>query len=293
MIASVAPIWDGNETWLVMGGIGMFTAFPTAFAIIFPALYFPVLAMLLGLLFRGVAFEFRATADTSRRHWDRAFFWGSLIATFAQGCVLGKYVLGFDVVQGEYRGTVWDWVHPFVLATGVGLVAGYVLLGATWLVMKTEGPLHEWSRRMARLALVGVLGFIALVSIWTPLLHERIAERWVSWPNIAFLAPPAHRHSPAGNGALARAGPRPGHMAVLRRDGPLPSVLSRSCDQPVSIHRAACADAVGCRSAAEHSGVPADRDAVPDPDHLHLHGMVVLGVPRQGARRHGLPLIIA
>jgi cytochrome d ubiquinol oxidase subunit II len=189
MIASVAPIWDGNETWLVMGGIGMFTAFPTAFAIIFPALYFPVLAMLLGLLFRGVAFEFRATADTSRRHWDRAFFWGSLIATFAQGCVLGKYVLGFDVVQGEYRGTVWDWVHPFVLATGVGLIAGYVLLGATWLVMKTEGPLHEWSRRMARLALVGVLGFIALVSIWTPLLHERIAERWFSWPNIAFLAP--------------------------------------------------------------------------------------------------------
>ncbi|MGE5524640.1 MAG: cytochrome d ubiquinol oxidase subunit II [Rhodospirillaceae bacterium] len=190
MIASVAPIWDGNETWLVMGGIGMFTAFPTAFAIIFPALYFPVLAMLLGLLFRGVAFEFRATARTSRKHWDRAFFWGSLIATFAQGCVLGKYVLGFDVAQGgQYRGTVWDWIHPFVLATGVGLIAGYVLLGATWLVMKTEGPVHEWSRRMARVALFGVLAFIGLVSIWTPLLHERIAERWFSWPNLAYLAP--------------------------------------------------------------------------------------------------------
>lgn len=189
MIASVAPIWDGNETWLVMGGIGLFTAFPTAFAIIFPALYFPVLAMLLGLLFRGVAFEFRATARTSRRHWDRAFFWGSLIATFAQGCVLGQYVLGFDVAGGQYRGTVWDWLHPFVLATGVGLIAGYVLLGATWLVMKTEGAVHDWAQRMARVSLVGVLGFIALVSVWTPLLHEHIAQRWFSWPNIAWLAP--------------------------------------------------------------------------------------------------------
>ncbi len=189
MIASVAPVWDGNETWLVMGGIGMFTAFPTAFAIIFPALYFPVLAMLLGLLFRGVAFEFRASAHASRRHWDRAFFWGSLIATFAQGCVLGQYVLGFAVAGGQYAGTVWDWVHPFVLATGLGLVAGYVLLGATWLVLKTEGALHDWAQRAARMALFGVLGFIGLVSVWTPLLHERIAERWFSWPNIVWLAP--------------------------------------------------------------------------------------------------------
>ena len=189
MIASVAPIWDGNETWLVMGGIGMFTAFPTAFAIIFSALYFPVLAMLLGLLFRGVAFEFRATARSSRHFWDAAFFLGSLVATFAQGCVLGKYVLGFDVVQGQYRGTVWDWLHPFVLAVGAGLVAGYVLLGSTWLVMKTEGALRDWARRAARYALFGVLAFIALVSIWTPLLHERIAERWFSWPNIAYLSP--------------------------------------------------------------------------------------------------------
>src|SRR5687768_8771941 len=109
MMASVAPVWDGNETWLVMGGIGMLTAFPVAFSIIFPALYFPVLAMLLGLIFRGVAFEFRPTAVTSRRHWDRAFFWGSLIATFAQGCVLGKFVLGFNTNGRQYVGTTWDW----------------------------------------------------------------------------------------------------------------------------------------------------------------------------------------
>jgi cytochrome bd ubiquinol oxidase subunit II len=189
MMNSVAPVWDGNETWLVMGGIGLFAAFPLAFAIIFPALYFPVLAMLLGLIFRGVAFEFRPTAMTSRRHWDRAFFWGSLIATFAQGCVLGKFVLGFEMDGRQYVGTTFDWVHPFVLAVGVGLVFGYTLLGATWLVLKTEGELQEWARRKARIALFGVLAFIVLVSVWTPLLHERIAARWFSWPNILVFSP--------------------------------------------------------------------------------------------------------
>jgi cytochrome d ubiquinol oxidase subunit II len=189
MMASVAPVWDGNETWLIMGGIGMLTAFPVAFAVIFPALYFPVLAMLLGLIFRGVAFEFRPTAMTSRKHWDRAFFWGSLIATFAQGCILGKFVLGFEMKGRQYAGTTLDWLHPFVLAVGVGLVFGYVLLGAAWLVMKTEGALQQWARGKARLALIGVLAFIVLVSVWTPLLHVRIAERWFSWPNVVYFSP--------------------------------------------------------------------------------------------------------
>jgi cytochrome d ubiquinol oxidase subunit II len=189
MMASVAPVWDGNETWLVMGGIGLLTAFPLAFAIIMPALYFPVLAMLLGLLFRGVSFEFRAIAKTSRKRWDAAFFWGSLIATFAQGCVLGKFVLGFEVTGRRYAGSTWDWVHPFVLAVGVGLVFGYVLLGATWLVMKTEGALKDWARAQARLASFGVLAFIALVSLWTPFLHEHIAARWFSWPNLLWFSP--------------------------------------------------------------------------------------------------------
>jgi cytochrome d ubiquinol oxidase subunit II len=189
MMSSVAPVWDGNETWLVMGGIGIFAAFPTAFAIIFPALYFPVLAMLLGLLFRGVAFEFRPSAGMTRRHWDRAFFWGSLVATYAQGCVLGQFVLGFKVAGRQFAGSPFDWVHPFVLAVGAGLVFGYVLLGATWIVMKTEGALREWARRAARTSLMGVLAFIVMVSAWTPLLHERIAARWFSWPNIAFFSP--------------------------------------------------------------------------------------------------------
>ena len=189
MMASVAPVWDGNETWLVMGGIGIFAAFPVAFSIIFPALYFPVLAMLLGLVFRGVAFEFRPTARTSRRHWDRAFCAGSVVATFAQGCVLGKFVRGFEVSGRQYAGSLFDWLHPFVIAVGVGLLFGYALLGATWLVMKTDGPLRDWARSKARIALFGVLGFILLVSVWTPFMHQHIAERWFSWPNIAWLSP--------------------------------------------------------------------------------------------------------
>jgi cytochrome d ubiquinol oxidase subunit II len=189
MMGSVAPVWDGNETWLVMGGLGIFAAFPTAFSIIFPALYFPVLAMLLGLVFRGVAFEFRPTAMASGRLWDRAFFWGSLVATYAQGCVLGQFVLGFRVTGRQFSGSAFDWLHPFVLAVGVGLVFGYVLLGSTWLVMKTEGALREWAQRVARIALFGVLGFILMVSVWTPLLHDHIAERWFSWPNIAWFSP--------------------------------------------------------------------------------------------------------
>jgi cytochrome d ubiquinol oxidase subunit II len=189
MMGSVAPIWDGNETWLVLGGIALFAAFPLAFAIILPAVYFPILAMLLGLLFRGVAFEFRASARTSKKRWDRAFFGGSLVATFAQGCVLGSFVRGFAVEGRRYAGTSVDWVHPFVLAVGVGLVFGYLLLGATWLVMKTEGPLQAWARRKAHIGLAGVLAFIAMVSLWTPFLDARIAARWFGWPNLVLLAP--------------------------------------------------------------------------------------------------------
>jgi cytochrome d ubiquinol oxidase subunit II len=189
MMASVAPIWDGNETWLVLGGVALFAAFPLAFAVIMPALYFPILAMLLGLIFRGVAFEFRHVAQTSRKRWDHSFFWGSLVATFAQGCVLGKFVQGFEVAGRHYAGTSWDWVDPFVLAVGVGLVFGYALLGATWLVMKTEGELQDWARGKARASLVGVAAFIAMVSLWTPFIDERIADRWFTWPNTALLAP--------------------------------------------------------------------------------------------------------
>jgi len=188
MMNSVAPIWDGNETWLVLGGIALLAAFPLAFAIIIPAVYFPILFMLIGLIFRGVAFEFRHMSHR-RHYWDRSFFVGSLVATFAQGVVLGTFVQGIPVQGRAYAGGTFDWVTPFALLTGVGLIAGYALLGACWLVMKTEGELQEWARRRARAFLIGVALFVVMVSIWTPLAQPQIRERWFGWPNIVYLSP--------------------------------------------------------------------------------------------------------
>ena len=186
---SIAPVWDGNETWLIFGGLGLLTAFPLAFAIIIPAVYFPILMMLLALVFRGVAFEFRFKHTALRRIWDGAFCGGSLVATFAQGIVLGTFIEGFKVDGRQFAGTSFDWLAPFPLATGVALTFGYGLLGATWLVFKTEGELQDWARRAAAICLVAVLVAIAGVSIWTPLAHPDIARRWFSWPNIALLSP--------------------------------------------------------------------------------------------------------
>jgi cytochrome d ubiquinol oxidase subunit II len=188
MVASVAPIWDFNETWLILGGGGLMAVFPLAFAILMPAVYFPILLMLLGLLFRGVAFEFREIS-ARRALWDRGFWIGSLVATFAQGVVLGTYVEGLPVRDRAFAGTSWDWIGPFQLLTGLGLVVGYCLLGATWLVLKTEGGLQRWARGVSRVTLVGVLAFIALISVWTPWAQPQIAQRWFTWPNLAWFAP--------------------------------------------------------------------------------------------------------
>lgn len=186
---SIAPIWDGNETWLVFGGLGLLAAFPLAFAIIIPAVYFPILIMLLGLIFRGVSFEFRFKHSGLRRFWDRAFAGGSAVATFAQGVVLGTFIQGFKVDGRHFTGSSFDWVTPFALLTGVALMFGYGLLGAGWLVLKTEGELQDWARRAARICLVAVLIAILAVSIWTPLANADIGRRWFSWPNIGFLSP--------------------------------------------------------------------------------------------------------
>jgi cytochrome d ubiquinol oxidase subunit II len=186
---SIAPIWDGNETWLVLGGIGLMAAFPLAFSIILPAVYFPVLVMLLALIFRGVAFEFRYRDREHRTFWDHAFCYGSALATFAQGIVLGSFIQGFKTDGRHFAGTSFDCFTPFSLFTGLALLFGYSLLGAGWLVMKTEGSLQERARRRGLWALLGVLFAIAVVSLWTPLLEPDIARRWFSWPNIAFLAP--------------------------------------------------------------------------------------------------------
>ncbi len=186
---SIAPVWDGNETWLVFGGLGLLAAFPLAFAIIIPAVYFPILVMLLALVFRGVAFEFRFQHPQSRRFWDRAFCSGSIIATFAQGVVLGAFIQGFKVDGRHFAGSSFDFATPFALFTGLALVAGYGLLGASWLILKTEGDLQDWARRASRFFLVAVLLAIVIVSAWTPLANDAIARRWFSWPNTVFLSP--------------------------------------------------------------------------------------------------------
>jgi cytochrome bd ubiquinol oxidase subunit II len=186
---SVAPIWDGNETWLVFGGLGLLVAFPLAFAIIIPAVYFPILIMLLALLFRGVAFEFRFKHPAMRRFWEGAFCGGSIVATFAQGIVLGTFIQGFKVDGRHFVGTSFDWVSPFPLAIGLALIFGYSLLGAAWLVLKTEGHLQDWARQAGTVSLVLVLLAVLSVSIWTPIANADIARRWFSWPNIGFLSP--------------------------------------------------------------------------------------------------------
>jgi cytochrome d ubiquinol oxidase subunit II len=190
MIGSIAPFWDGNETWLVLGGGGLWVAFPLAYSVIMPALYLPVIVMLLALIFRGVSFEFREVAKAHHRRWDYAFAGGSIVAAFAQGLILGGLLQGITVsAEGRFAGRPLDWLTPFSLMCGLGLVSGYALLGATWLAMRTTGGLAELSRRQARALLLVVLAFIALVSLWTPLEIERIASRWFSTPNIYFLWP--------------------------------------------------------------------------------------------------------
>jgi cytochrome bd ubiquinol oxidase subunit II len=189
IMGSVTPIWDGNETWLVLGGLGLLAVFPVAFAIIIPAVYFPILVMLLGLVFRGVAFEFRFKQTALRRFWDRGFCIGSGVATFAQGVVLGTFIQGFDVSGRVFAGTSFDWLTPFSVFTGIALMFGYGLLGAGWLIIKTEADLQDWSRRAGQFCLVGTTVAIVAVSIWAPLRDPSVAQRWFSWPNIGWLAP--------------------------------------------------------------------------------------------------------
>jgi cytochrome d ubiquinol oxidase subunit II len=188
MMASIKPFWDGNETWLVLGGGGLLVAFPKAYAILMPALYLPVILMLLGLIFRGVAFEFRHLSR-SKRQWNLAFAGGSAVAAVAQGMILGGLIQGIDVANGAFAGGAFDWATPFGLLCGLGVAAGYALLGATWLIMKTEGAVAERARAHARLLLLVVLAFMAAVSLWTPLAFPRIAERWFSLPNFYYLWP--------------------------------------------------------------------------------------------------------
>jgi len=189
MVNTVAPFWDGNETWLVLGGGGLLVAFPQAYAVLMPAMYIPIILMLLALVFRGVAFEFRWVARTSKVWWDRAFWLGSTLAGFFQGVILGGMIQGITVANGEFAGGPFDWATRFSMMCGLGVVAGYALLGATWLLIRTEGEVAERARELAKWLLLAVLGFMAIVSLWTPIASERIARRWFSQPNILYLWP--------------------------------------------------------------------------------------------------------
>ena len=183
---SVAPVWDGNETWLVLGGGGLYAVFPLAYATILPALYAPLIAMLIGLIFRGVSFEFRWRTTRGKFLWDWGFAGGSLLATFAQGVTLGALVQGIHVVDRAYAGGWWDWLAPFSIVTGLALVAGYMLLGATWLVLKTEGDLRDRARAMAERATIVTLLLIGGVSLATPYLNPVYLQRWFTGPTAVF-----------------------------------------------------------------------------------------------------------
>ncbi|MEX2166795.1 MAG: cytochrome d ubiquinol oxidase subunit II [Methyloceanibacter sp.] len=189
MMGSVAPFWDGNETWLVLGGGGLLAAFPLAYAVILPALYIPIIFMLLGLILRGVAFEFRFKAERYRYLWDIAFAGGSTLAALMQGVVIGAFVQGFVVENNQYAGGSFDWLTPFSVVTAIALVSGYVLLSTGWLIMKADEELRNWAYGVARYALIAVAAFILIFSLWTPLLHPDIAARWFSPGNMVMLSP--------------------------------------------------------------------------------------------------------
>jgi len=189
MMNSVAPIWDGNETWLVLGGGGLLATFPLAYSVVLSALYAPVTAMLLALVFRGVAFEFRWRTKRGRILWDVAFSGGSALAALCQGVMLGALIQGIPVAGRAYAGGWWDWLTPFSLMTGVALVIGYALLGATWLILKTTGSLQARAYRWAAVAGLGTFGLIGLVSLVTPFLDAVFMERWFSYPAVLYVAP--------------------------------------------------------------------------------------------------------
>lgn len=186
---SIAPVWDGNETWLVLGGGGLFAAFPLAYAVILPATYPLIIAMLLGLVFRGVAFEYRWRDPGHRAFWDAAFFGGSLVAAMAQGMTLGALLQGIEVVDRSYAGSWLDWLTPYTLLTGLGTVAGYALLGSSWLIWKLEGGAQKHARWLALRAAIATIVLMGAVSVYNISLNAEYAARWLTAPEVYYAAP--------------------------------------------------------------------------------------------------------
>ncbi|MGS1012986.1 cytochrome d ubiquinol oxidase subunit II [Rhodanobacter sp. UC4450_H17] len=189
MMNTAAPIWDGNETWLVLGGAGLMASFPKAYAAVLSALYLPMLVMLIALIFRGVAFEFRFKAHTSRWLWGVAFSVGSVLTAFAQGLILGALVEGMPLTGGKYIQGTFGWFSPFAVMTGVAVVFGYALLGATWLILKTEGRLQRVAFDLTRPLMLAVIGFMLIVSAWLPFLDSHLMARWFTGTHFLYLLP--------------------------------------------------------------------------------------------------------
>ena len=189
MMNTAAPIWDGNETWLVLGGTALLAAFPKAYAVVLSALYVPVLLMLIALIFRGVAFEFRFKARRAKRFWGGAFALGSMLAAFSQGVILGALVEGMPLEAGKYVGGIFDWFSPFSMLTGAAVLFGYALLGSCWLILKTAGRLQLVARTLARPLVLVVAVFMGLVSAWLPFLDSQVMARWFADGNFWWLAP--------------------------------------------------------------------------------------------------------
>ena len=189
MMNTVAPVWDGNETWMVLGGAGLFAAFPLVYSTVLSALYMPIILMVIALIFRGVAFEFRFKANKTKHLWDQAFIWGSILSSFLQGVILGAYIQGIETTNGIYTGGGLDWLTPFSLFTGISVVVLYATLGCGWLIFKTEKMLQNRMFELMPRLLISLLMIFACVSIYTPLVHHQIAERWFSQPQLFYFSP--------------------------------------------------------------------------------------------------------
>jgi cytochrome d ubiquinol oxidase subunit II len=284
MMNTVAPVWDGNETWLVLGGAGLFAAFPLAYSVVLSALYLPIIFMLIGLIFRGVAFEFRFKASEEQQHlWDKAFIGGSLLATFSQGVVLGAFIDGLPVVDRTYAGGALDWLTPFSVFCGLALIVAYALLGCTWLMIKTSGALLQRMHDLGTPLVWAVLVVTGIVSVWTPLAHEEIAARWFSLPNLFWFLPVPILVLLCTY-ALLRA-----IFADLGADLPRLQWLGY---QSVAKYHSAVGEYLGRRRLAEKPGLHAGWRAVHHSADSGLHRVELLRVPRQSHPGERLSLSI-
>jgi cytochrome bd-type quinol oxidase subunit 2 len=291
MMNSVAPVWDGNETWLVLGGGGLMAVFPLAYSVILSALYAPIIAMVLGLVFRGVAFEYRWRTRRGEFLWNWAFAGGSMVAAFAQGVALGALVQGIPVANRAYAGAWWDWLTPFSIATGFAILIGYALLGSTWLIMKTTGELAEKARKIALRTCFATIAAMGIVSLWTPVSRAHLSGTVVQMADCNL------QHHRADIGARLFCAAAHGYSqqarcpAVSGCTRPVRPRLCRHRHQLLSLYGATIGDHLGCGSAGFQPCLPVVGCGLPCADHPDLHWLCLLGVPRKDGSRGGLSLM--